>query len=172
MVLQEFFTWFINTSEHLIATFGYFGVFLVGVMGSATVFLPIPSYAVVFLMGATLNPLLLGIAAGIGSSVGELVGYTLGRGGRHVIAGRNHLDKQLNDMEKLFQKYGGFLAIIIVAATPLPDNVLGIFCGIIKYPMKNYFIASTIGKLIMYIFLAYAGYYAIDFILSLFAIPL
>lgn len=170
MLFEDFLAWFVDTSSYLITNYGYLGVFLVGFMGSATVFLPIPSYAVVFLAATNLNPFLLGIIAGLGASVGELVGYTLGRGGRRVIEKRDHFTRDLNKIESMFQKYGGFLTIIIVAATPLPDNVLGIFCGMIKYPVKKYFIASTTGKIIMHLIIAYAGYYSISFLVKWFGI--
>ena len=116
MILEEFLSWFITTSSYLITTYGYLGAFLVGFMGSATVFLPIPSYAVVFIAATNLNPFLLGIIAGVGASVGELVGYSLGRGGRRVIEKRNHITKDLNNLEKMFQKYGGFFTIIFMVS--------------------------------------------------------
>jgi len=171
MTFNEIAMWALNFSAKLIQTFGYVGVFFVGFMGSATVFLPIPSYVVVFLMGSVMNPLLLGIIAGLGASTGELVGYVLGIGGRRIASKKKKWGKQLNKVQKMFNKYGGFFAIIIIAATPIPDNVLGIFCGMIGYPVKKYFIASSIGKIMMHIAIAYAGYYGIGFILTLMGGP-
>ena len=171
MALNGFVVWAIEFSSYLMNTFGYLGAFFVGFMGSATVVLPIPSYFVVFLMGSTLNPLLLGILTGLGAATGELVSYILGRGGRKIAVKKRKWDKRLNEIEKLFQKYGGFFAIAIVAATPIPDNIVGIFCGMIKYPMKKYFIASAIGKIILHIIIAYAGFFGIRFVLTLMGGP-
>ncbi|MBR9682250.1 MAG: VTT domain-containing protein, partial [Candidatus Aenigmarchaeota archaeon] len=116
-------------------------------------------------------PLLLGIVAGLGAATGELVGYTIGRGGRRFGIKTKKWDKKLNVAEKLFQKYGGFFAIIIIAATPIPDNVMGVFCGMIRYPMKKYFAASATGKIIMNIIIAYAGFFGINFVITLMGGP-
>jgi membrane protein DedA with SNARE-associated domain len=170
MILADLAQWFVQTSNYLIATFGYLGVFLVGFIGSAAIVLPIPSYAVVFLAASTLNLFLVGLFAGLGASLGELVAYTLGKGGRKFILKDKKREKEFIQVESLFQKYGGFFAIIIIAATPIPDNVLGIFCGMIKYPIKKYFAASLIGKLIFHMVIAYAGFYSIGFIANLLGI--
>ena len=57
---------------------GYASSFLISLISNATVILPAPGLAVVLSLGASLNPLLLGIVAGCGSGIGELSGY-LGR---------------------------------------------------------------------------------------------
>ena len=50
------------------AAYGYPGVFLVSLLGNATVILPAPSLAAVFAMGAVLNPVLVGLVAGVGEA--------------------------------------------------------------------------------------------------------
>jgi len=46
------------------ASFSYLGLFLVSTVGGATVFIPVPSLAVQFTMGAVLNPAVVGAVAG------------------------------------------------------------------------------------------------------------
>ena len=45
---------------------GYLGVFLVSILGSVVILVPIPSLPVVFLMGMLLNPFLVGLMVGLG----------------------------------------------------------------------------------------------------------
>jgi len=61
---------------------GYLSVFAISLLSSATVLIPAPGLAVVFAMGRALDPVTLGIVAGIGSGLGELSGYIAGASGR------------------------------------------------------------------------------------------
>ena len=152
----------------LMRTYGYFGIFLINLISSATIIFPLPSSIIVF--GAprlfSMNPFLIGLSAALGCVIGELTGYVLGLGGRKVI--EKKYKKTIKKTEKLFHKYGGFWIIILFAATPLPDDIVGIVGGTLKYPIKKFFVASFIGKLILNLALAYGGFYGIDWILQIF----
>jgi membrane protein YqaA with SNARE-associated domain len=150
-----------------LASYGYIGIFLISLIGSATIFLPLPSAAFVFASGAFLNPFLVGIIAGLGSALGEFTGYAVGLGGRTVM--KKKWEKDIKKAKKLFEKYGGFFIIFFFAATPLPDDVVGITAGILKYPVKKYFLASLIGKIVLHLFLAYSGFYGMHWVLRHFA---
>src|SRR4030042_6955298 len=58
-----------------LAAIGYPGIFLVSLLGNATIVLPAPSLALVFAMGSALPPISVGLAAGAGEALGELTGY-------------------------------------------------------------------------------------------------
>ena len=150
----------------MLKPYGYPGIFLINLIASSAIVLPLPGAAFVFALGAVLNPFLVGIAAGIGSAIGEFTGYALGVGGRKALRGR--WKKQIDDVERLFQKYGGFLVIFIFAATPLPDDIAGLFAGVLKYPIKKYFIAVLLGKLVLNLIIAYAGMYGTIWVLNYF----
>ena len=151
----------------LVTSFGYLGVFAASLIGSATIILPVPSFFVIFFAGSILNPLAVGIIGGLGAAIGEMTAYAAGYGGR-AIADRKKTGskKYLNNIEKLFKKYGGFVIIFGFALTPLPDDFIGLFCGAIKYNPKKFIIAAAAGKIILYTFLAYAGFYGMDAVLN------
>ena len=65
-----------------------------------------------------------------------------------------------------------FPVLILFAATPLPDDVLGILGGAISYPLKKFLLASFIGKAIMNIALAWGGFYGINWVLQVFGVGL
>lgn len=152
-------------------TWGYPGLFLVNLIGSASVILPLPGFAAVFLMGSMLNPWLVGIVSGVGAAIGELVGYYVGAGSRRAIDKKgkdNKYSKWLDSGRKWIEKYKAFPVIVLFAATPLPDDVLGILLGAMKYDPKKFLAAMLIGKIIMCIALAWGGFYGAQWVLSFF----
>ena len=154
-----------------LSSLGYLGIFLASLLGSATVIFPIPIFVIIFTAGAVFNPFLVGIIAGTGSAVGELVAYGIGFGGRKLLGKRIELKKKglgywLHRGQKWLHSYGGFFLVFIFAATPLPDDVIGIICGSIRYDIKKFFLACLLGKVLLSLILAYAGYYGLGWILS------
>ncbi|OGI12171.1 hypothetical protein A3K64_02450 [Candidatus Micrarchaeota archaeon RBG_16_36_9] len=156
----------VNIFLYLINNYGYLGLFLANIIASSTIVIPLPIAIAVFASGSLLNPLLVALSSGFGAAIGEFVGYAIGTGSRKVI--ERKWKKWMINTEKLFQKYGGFWIIILFAATPLPDDIVGIVAGTLKYPIKKFFIASLIGKIILNLILAYAGFYGLNWILHYF----
>ncbi len=111
------------------------------------------------------NPFLLALSGGVGSAVGEFVGYLLGYFGRKVI--NENQQKKMNYILKLFTKYGA-ITIFLFALTPLPDDLLFIPLGIMRYNFVKAFIPCFMGKILMCLILAYGGYMSISIIEALF----
>jgi len=151
-------------SYNFVSKYGYFGLFVTSLLGSASIIFPLPSLILTFTFGLVLNPFLVGLVTALGSAIGESTGYLLGLGGKRILEKR--YAKGIKRVKKTFEKYGSSFWIILLAATPLPDDIVGIICGIIKYDFKKYFIALFIGKLILSLILAYAGYYSLNWILD------
>ena len=156
---------FVEWSNAIVLSMGYIGVFLVSFIGSASIIFPIPSFALIFALGAIMNPWIVGIVAGIGSALGELTGYLLGKGGGKII--EKKYKKHIEKYRKWFRKDRMFLIIALFAATPLPDDIVGIVCGVFNYNLKKFFLASLIGKIILNTALALGGFYGIGFVLTL-----
>jgi membrane protein YqaA with SNARE-associated domain len=150
----------------ILKSYGYLGIFLINLIGSSTIVFPLPAAAFVFGFGVMLNPLLVGIASGLGAAIGELTGYALGVGSRGFM--KKNWKKQIDHVEKLFAKYGGFIVLFFFAATPLPDDIAGLVAGVFKYPVKKYFLAVFLGKTLMSVVLAYAGFYGVSEVLKYF----
>lgn len=162
--LSQFVIWAVGLSEVL----GYPGIFLINLIGSASVIFPLPSFIVTFTFGAVLNPWLVGIFAGLGSALGELIGYVLGRGGKKLI--EKKYEKTLKRSKAWMEKHGAFSIIVLFALTPLPDDIIGILCGVINYDVKKFFLASLIGKIIMNLFIAWGGFFGVSWVLSVFGV--
>lgn len=159
---SEFMVW----ANDIILSLGYVGLFFVNLIASASIIFPVPAFLLVFAAGSFLNPWLIGLAAGTGAALGELIGYGLGKGGEKVIEKKY---KKLMEMGKKWIKHHrSFPMIILFAATPLPDDILGIVCGAFNYDIKKFLLASFIGKVIMNTALAWGGYYQFQWVSDIF----
>ncbi len=153
----------------LVVTLGYLGIFLASLIGSATIFLPVPSFLIVTAAGTTMNPLAVGVVAGLGSAIGELVGYGIGRGivyGKGKVTKKQH--KYAKTVARWFSEKKGPVIIFLFALTPLPDDIVGIVCGTIKYDLRKFFFATLAGKVILHVALAYAGLYGLEILKTVF----
>jgi membrane protein YqaA with SNARE-associated domain len=159
LLIQEFIKW----SQKFVTDWGYPGLFLVNFIAAASVVLPVPSFILVFIFGGILNPWLVALVASAGNALGELSGYVIGVGGKKVIE-RNHR-KWLERTKAWIEKHGIFPIIILFGATPLPDDITGILGGVIKYDWKKFLLAVFIGKMILNLALAWAGFYGTSWVL-------
>jgi len=142
------------------AQFGYAGVFLISLISSATILIPLPGFAVVFALGRVLNPFLVGVLAGLGSGIGELTGYMAGYAGHDAVT-RTKLFRQ---HKKGLEKYGA-PAIFLLAFIPNPAfDIAGIAAGAIKMRWWKFLIAVVLGKVLRYILLAYFGLWSLGWL--------
>jgi membrane protein YqaA with SNARE-associated domain len=139
---------------------GYLGIFLLSILANATIILPAPGIALVFSWGAVFNPALVGLAAGAGSSLGELSGYLAGFSGQKV-AERSRLTQKL---EEWMRKYGGWI-IFLLALIPNPFfDIGGMIAGMLKMPLRKFLFFCFLGKTIKMLFFAYFGLISIPWL--------
>ena len=164
-LLEQLAEWLQNFSIQ----YGYLGIFLVSLLGSASIFFPIPYTVVLFTVGSLekFNPILIAFASGLGSAVGEFSGYLLGLGGRKVISEKGK--RNVEFLLKIFGRYGA-LAIFTFALTPLPDDLLFIPLGVMRYGFIRAFIPAFLGKLCMSLIIVYSARFTIGIICQIFGI--
>ena len=140
----------------ILSSLGYAGVFLISLLSSATIFIPLPGFAVVFAMGRILNPALVGIVAGIGAGLGESTGYFAGFAGHNAVEETGIFKAHKREIEKY-----GMPAIFILALIPNPAfDLCGIAAGAVEMPIWKFLLATTAGKIVRYTLLAYLGLYS------------
>jgi membrane protein YqaA with SNARE-associated domain len=149
--------------------YGYFGVFLISLFGAMSIFVPIPYTVVIFTLGGlpTFDPLWIAVAAGIGSTIGEFSGYLIGFGGRKVIGEK--YKKKMDFLMKLFKKFGP-VVIFVFALTPLPDDLLFIPLGVMRYSLLQAVIPALLGKFFSNLIIAYSGKFSVQIIRELFGV--
>jgi len=152
--------------EQFALQFGYLGVFIISFIGSVSVVFPVPYTIVIYLLGAVLDPFFVAVSGGLGSALGEFSGYALGYYGRTVVSEERR--RKMDYMVKVFDRYGP-VAIFLFALTPLPDDLLFIPLGVMRYAFWKAFIPALFGKTLMTFILAYSGQQSITIIETLFA---
>ncbi|MCL5108810.1 MAG: VTT domain-containing protein [Chloroflexi bacterium] len=141
--------------ESLLA-FGYPGVFLLMFLsGGATIF-PVPGPPAIVAAGAILNPLGVGLAAGLGNATGELVSYSLGTAAAATL--ENYRDARLvATLRCLFARYG-FWLVLAIAAVPNPIfHLISLLAGSNGYPVRRFWLATALGNVVKYTAFAYLG---------------
>ena len=165
MLLQDIENWL----RDFAVQYGYLGVFLISLLGATSIFVPIPYTVVIFILGGlpSFDPFLIAVAAGAGAAIGEFSGYLLGMGGRKVISGK--YKKRMDFLTKLFKKYGS-IAIFVFALTPLPDDLLFIPLGVMRYSLLRAFVPAILGKFFSNLIIAYSGRLSLEIVKSLFGL--
>jgi membrane protein YqaA with SNARE-associated domain len=168
--LQEIFNWMLSVAVR----YGYFGVFVISLVGAVSILLPVPDSLTVFTISGlkvggawVYEPVWIAAVAGVGSAIGEFSGYLLGFGGRKAITGR--YKKNVDFLCKVFDKFG-VTAIFIFAMTPLPDDLVFIPLGVMRYNPLKALLPAVAGKFIFNLIVAYGGRFSIDFIEDTFGV--
>ncbi len=151
--------------EQFAFQFGYLGVFIISFIGSVSVIFPVPYTLVIFVLGSVLDPFFVAVSGGLGAALGEFSGYTLGYYGRNIV--NKERRRKMDYMVKLFDRYGP-ITIFLFALTPLPDDLLFIPLGIMRYPVLKAFVPALLGKMVMTFILAYSGQQSIELIKIIF----
>jgi len=145
--------WFLRESGAL-QNLGYVGVFLVGMLANATIFLPAPSWALTIAAGATLNPLFVALAAAAGEALGEITGYLAGSSGSIVLEDRENYQKSA----RLMKRWGVWF-IMVLAFIPNPAfDIVGIIAGALRMPIPKFLWGTFLGKFVRALLLAYGSY--------------
>jgi membrane protein YqaA with SNARE-associated domain len=165
-VLEAGGNWLLDQMKDFAFQYGYLGVFIISFVGSVSVVFPVPYTIVIYLLGAVLDPFFVAVSGGLGSALGEFSGYVLGYYGRTVVS--EERQKKMDYMVKVFDRYGS-VAIFLFALTPLPDDLLFIPLGVMRYAFWKAFIPALLGKTLMTFILAYSGQQSIAIIETLFA---
>ncbi|MHA1710640.1 MAG: YqaA family protein [Candidatus Freyarchaeota archaeon] len=159
---MQFLDWMFQIANQL----SYVGVALASFVGAVSIVFPIPYTLLIFWLGYYgWNPILLALSGGLGSAVGEFMGYLLGYCGRAAVS--TERQRKIDFMLKVFSRYG-FITIFLFALTPLPDDLLFIPLGIMRYKFIKAFIPCLLGKVLMCYLLAYFGRMGGQFILVIF----
>lgn len=150
MSLAIIFGW--NQLERL-GAFGYPAVFLLSLLANAAFLLPAPSTALVVAAGGTLDPILVGLIAGLGAALGELTGYFIGQSGQTVLN-----DRPIYWRIEEWMKKSGSLVIFILAAVPNPlFDLGGLIAGALHMPIWRFVLSAWIGKSLRFALLAFFG---------------
>lgn len=135
------------------ATYGYLGIFIISILGNATLIFPIPAVLAAFVGGALYNPWIVTVVSGAGQAIGELTGFWVGFGGRDFVD-RLPAYKRI---ESWMHRYAD-LVIFVFAAIPNPIFDLGgIAAGATGMPWWRFLLFCFLGKMVKAFVMAFIG---------------
>ena len=137
---------------------GYLGLTIVSFFGSLIPFVPIPSFVLVATMavGEQFDIHVLVLIAAITSTAAKQIIFYASYGGRKIISEKTK--KRMLPFQKLVKRYGGSAAFV-AAATPIPDDLVYIPLGLAKYDPKRFFVATLLGKFVLYYVIVLISHY-------------
>ena len=140
---------------------GYPGVFFLSLLASGGMVFPIPSLAATCgAAGLDLNLIIVGVLAGLGETLGELVGYSIGFGGQSVVQRRRIYKRARTWMIR----WGiGVLLILSIIPNPIFDFV-GIAAGALRYPMKRFLVTVWVGKTLKGLIIAHVCFWIVEWV--------
>jgi len=137
---------------------GYLGLAIVSFFGSLIPFVPIPSFVLVATMavGEQFDIHILVIIAALTSTAAKQIIFYISYGGRKIISEKTK--QRMKPFQKLVKRYGGSAAFV-AAATPIPDDLVYIPLGLAKYNPKRFFVATLLGKFVLYYAIVLISHY-------------
>ena len=153
--------------------YGYFGGFVLSILGGATVPIPLPVTAVYFGLGGVLKPwfgpdvlapLLLGLVCGFGEAVGGLSVYATGYSGAASLAHKPVSEKPGRAQRiylwvmKLMRRQGGWILFAVSAIINPFFYPVSLAAGITRLGWRRFFLICLAGKAVKCTYVAYAGY--------------
>ncbi|TET16124.1 MAG: DedA family protein [Dehalococcoidia bacterium] len=135
--------------------YGYLGAFLISLITSATIILPVPGIVLIGALGTAYDPVLIGLAAGAGSALGEITGYMAGFSGQVVFENSRFYPR----LERWMTRRG-FIAITVLSFVPNPFfDVAGATAGALRFPLWKFLLACFVGKAVRYSLVAWLGWF-------------
>jgi len=128
-----------------IGVWGYLAAFVINAISSATVVIPGPGFAAILVMAKDLNWLALGVAAGVGGTLGEMTAYYIGAQGTKTLDGH----RSYVFLQKCMTNFGGLIVFVSALIPFVPIDAAGLVAGAVRYPILRFLIYLGIGKVIM-----------------------
>jgi membrane protein YqaA with SNARE-associated domain len=154
--------------------YGYVGAFLISILGGATIIVPVPMLAVVFALGRVMeHTWLVGLANGLGETIGALTIYMTGYGGGSAFYYSTH-GKLHDAYERLIglMERRGSLTLFLLAAVLNPFFYpAALAAGALRFGLKKYLLICSAGKIIKGMTVAYAGYWGLRELLRMLGMP-
>jgi membrane protein YqaA with SNARE-associated domain len=131
---------------------GIWGIGAIGVIDSAAIPLPIDAALIYYVVQDHRRFVLYCFMAALGSAIGSLVPFFIGRAGGELILLKRINRKRYEQLRNRFERQE-FLALMIPAMMPppMPMKVLEIAAGVFEMRTVSFFFAILLGKFIRFL---------------------
>ncbi len=139
------------TMLHLFAPLGVWGIGILAVIDSSSIPVPIDAFVIDFVVHDHRKFILYCLMAALGSAIGSLVPYYVGRAGGELFLLKSINRKRYEQLRDRFEKQE-FLAIVIPAMMPppMPIKLVEIAAGVFEMKPLWFFLAIAIGKFVRF----------------------
>lgn len=154
--------------------YGYLGAFLISILGGATIIVPVPMLAVVFALGGVMKyTWLVGIANGLGETIGALTIYMTGYGGGTALyfSKRGKIHAAYERLMRLMERRGSITLFLLAAVLNPFFYPAALAAGALRFGLKRYLLICWAGKMIKGMTIAYAGYWGLHGLLRMLGMP-
>jgi len=155
----------------------YFGLFLISLLAGAPIPIFTPGILITFALGSILNPILVGLVAGLGNAVGNTLAYWTGHGGIRLFSALGNISQasgsESGRIGKFYEKIKGSRyalianrqgtgAVFLLSIFPNPLlTPMVISLGAARSNFMKFLLAWWAGQTIQGMFLAYIGYFGL-----------
>jgi membrane protein YqaA with SNARE-associated domain len=152
-IISGFLLWRMLFGGEDITSLGLGGIFLASMLSHLTMVARDLFVPLFIPLTALYHPVLLGFAAGVGGAIGDVSAYALGWGVSESLEGKSKTE----DLVGRWVRRYGLWAILVVAATPLPDLPIVMLAGSRRLPFKKLLVIEAAGKTVLYSVGAFFG---------------
>ncbi len=155
--------------------YGYLGAFLISILGGATIIIPVPMLAVVFALGGVMKyTWLVGVAAGLGESVGAVTIYMTGRGAGKALYESKHgkIQAAYERLMGLMERRGSLTLFILASVVNPFFYPAALAAGATRFGIRRYFLICFVGKTFKGMTVVYAGYWGLKGLFQMLGISL
>ncbi len=138
----------------VVEKFGYVGVFLGAAVSGFNLIVPIPIITFLpFFVEIGLNFYVLIFLIAFGMTVGDSVGYLIGRTGRGILSSKpSKLQKKIDSLRDKHKLFPYIILFFYSAFAPMPNEVLVIPMALMGFRFRYMFISLLIGNIIFNVF--------------------
>jgi len=156
-----------------VATYGLLGMLIVAFLGGSVlsmIAIPVPYWLLVFTLPSILAPqfqigapVLVGVVSGVGASLGQLLTFMLGYGGRDLSQKLAYkFNRSLYDRALRWAQRHGSLAVFLMSAIINPFHLpMTLAMASLRYPVWKFLLFSLLGNLLKSSFIAFCGYFGL-----------
>lgn len=140
-----------DVTQSLVSQYGYLGALILGIVSGFNFIVPIPAAAFVpTFRAAGESALLATMIITVGMTIGDLVGYFIGKTGRMVMLPDDHRVK-IGYFDKIKERYHSaplLLLFLFASFVPLPNELLVAPMAFLGYMIKHIFPITLAGNLV------------------------
>ncbi len=146
-------TYLLRERIYALGSWGYLGAFIINGISNATIVLPAPGGAVIAIMAKDFNPLLIGIAAGLGGTIGGSTAYIAGL----INSGSARNTRWFRWLKRIMGRVGGIVIFTFALIPFLPGDFASLAAGGVRYPFRRYLLYNGLASMIKMTVIAYMG---------------